>query len=207
LSAPSLPLALQRRLTSYYGLDDTPEVDAFVRVVVEPWQRERLLVRDGDDGVEVALELPAAALAERAPLTLDDLCQVVEGVSHFVLIAERARCELPTTHLELELQAEIDKFVLLSASDTACLGRSFSNDGGLHAPVLRRRLFGAVRFTDPPGTERGDRYRMVHQLAGGYASRLERDFIRRDRPVELRSELRRFYRAGQAAKIALARAA
>jgi hypothetical protein len=205
LSAPSLPLSLQRRITHFYGLDETPEVDAFVRVLDDPSRRERLLVRDGgDDGVEVALELPAAALGERAPFSLDDLCQVVEGVSHFVLIAERARCELPTTHLELELQAEIDKFVLLSASDTA--GLEASNDG-LHAPALRQRLFGPARFLDPPGTERGDRYRMVHDLAGRYACRLERDFIRRARHVELRSELRRFYRAGQTTKIALARAA
>ncbi|MCH7929016.1 MAG: ATP-binding protein [Proteobacteria bacterium] len=35
----------------------------------------------------------------------------VEGVSHFVLVAERARRELPVTQLELELQAEIDKFL------------------------------------------------------------------------------------------------
>ena len=41
------------------------------------------------------------------------MCQLIEGVSHFVYVADRARRKLPATQLELELQAEIDKYVLL----------------------------------------------------------------------------------------------
>lgn len=203
---PSRPAAIQRRLTRFYALDHTPEVDAFVRLVDEEGARERLLVKTTDDGLELALELPRESVTGDGPLDLDRMCQIVEGVSHFVLIAERARCELPTTQLELELQAEIDKLVVLAALDPDAL----AIDPRAHWPRARRvqeRLFGAVRFVHPEGTERGDRYRMAHRLAAGYVQSLESRFIRRQRLAELRAELRHFYRAGPAAKIALARAA
>jgi hypothetical protein len=43
---------------------------------------------------------------------LADLCLLIEGVSHFLGVAWHATQERPVTCLELELQAEIDKYVL-----------------------------------------------------------------------------------------------
>lgn len=203
---PSRPAAIQARLTRFYALEHTPAVDAFVRVVDEEGARERLLVRTSADGLELALELPAAAMQDGEALDLDRMCQIVEGVSHFVLVAERARCDLPTTQLELELQAEIDKLVVLADLDPD----ADAIDPHAHLSRVRElqeRLFGAVRFLHPKGSEVGHRYRMAHRLAAGYARSLESRFIRRRRLAELRTELRQFYRAGQAAKIALVRAA
>lgn len=199
----SAPAAIQERLSRFYALDNTPSVEPFVRVVDEG--RERLLVRTTDDGLELALELPADAL-EHGPIDLDRTCQIVEGVSHFVLIAERARCELPTTQLELELQAEIDKLVVLADLDPD--GDAIDAHAHLsRVRDLQTRLFGAARFLHEAGTEHGDRYRLAHRLAAGYARRLESRFIRRRRLDDLRDELRSFYRAGQAGKISRALAA
>ncbi len=200
------PTAIQRRLTRFYALENTPEVEAFVRVVHNDNARERLLVRTTDEGLELALELPAEAVDGDVPMTLDRMCQIVEGVSHFVLIADRARCELPTTQLELELQAEIDKLVVLADLDPDAVAIDPRAHLG-HVRQVQSRLFGAVTFLHPVGTELGDRYRKVHRLAAGYAQRLQSRFIRRRRLAELRAELRAFYRAGQAAKIARVRAA
>ena len=57
------------------------------------------------------------------------------------------------------------------------------------------------------GTEPGDRYRMANRLAARFAGRLEEVFARRGRFDQMRSLLCRFYGAGQAEKIELARAA
>jgi hypothetical protein len=197
----------------YYGLGRLPSVDRFVRSG-PAGAREQVLVREQGDWIEVAVELPAAVLAlpTTAPrlrlaalvdgghVSLDELCQVLEGVSHFVLLADRAGQERPTTQLELELQAEVDKYVLLAVTPRRPMAS--------HERIaVRRRLFRPAGFVDPPGTARGERYRIAHQLAWRLTRRIERRYLREARHAELRVLLRRFYRVGQADKIALARAA
>lgn len=189
---------IQQTLVGFYALDEIPDVAAFVRVSADGG-RERLLVRDGDDGVEVTLELPPSTMVQQGELGLDAICQLVEGVSHFVLVAERARRELPTTQLELELQAEIDKYVVLAVAVDQQLDRA-------ERAELHGRLF-AGGFVDPPGSERGERYRLAHELAMRFTYRLEVRYLARGRIVELRDALRRFYGAGPSAKLDMARAA
>ena len=75
------------------------------------------------------------------------------------------------------------------------------------AHAVRARLFEAVTFAHPPGTERGDRYRMANDLAARFARRLESAFAQRGRFDEMRAALRRFYCAGQTEKLAIAQAA
>jgi len=194
-----LPGEIQRRLMDYYGLDELPDVEPFVELR-DDVDRERVIIRDSGGMVELRVELPADSVAPRAELSLDKLCQVVEGVSHFLLIAERARRELPTTQLELELQAEVDKFVLLGVALDRPLGPA-------QLAWLRRRLFARARFIDPPGSERGERYRMAHRLAERFIHKLDRRYLRRQRLSEVRQTLQHFYQMGQTSKIALTRAA
>lgn len=189
----SLPSTIQKRLCSYYGLDSVPDVGPFIEAR-EDILRERVLVREGSDGIDVRVELPEAAMGPTP--SLDLVCQVVEGVSHFVLIAERARCELPTSHLELELQAEVDKFLILGVLPEPL--------PSLERVRLRWRLFDAVRYEDAAGTVTGDRYRLANRMAERFVDRLDREFLRRSRMRELRSYLQRFFRAGQTAKLELA---
>jgi hypothetical protein len=179
---------IQRRLERFYGLESAPDVLDFVRIG-DAGSRETLLLRESDGELEVALILPPARSAKT-----DDLWfQLVEGVSHFVYIAERARTGLPATRLELELQAEVDKFVLLT------LRRAPAVSSG----TVLERLYQSVSFLHPPGSEAGDRYRLANDLAARFVARL----LARGAWSRVERELRRFYRSGQAEKIRLASAA
>lgn len=190
---------LQRRLEQFYGLEDAPDVVEFVRTG-EDDSRETLFLREQDGELEIAVMLPPHGEDEHA--SGDLWLQLAEGVSHFVYLAERARTNLPATHLELELQAEVDKFVLL-----AMQGDTLSRAGHRHfhhrAHKLQRWLYDHVRFLHPEGTELGDRYRLANDLAARF---VRRTFSRHDLPAAHRT-LKRFYRSGQTEKIRLARAA
>jgi hypothetical protein len=194
--ARSLPSEVQRRLTHFYGLDEAPDVTPFVRRAADG-EREVVHVREGDDGLELAVYLPP--VGEGRALTLDELCQIVEGVSHFLHLAHRARRELPTTQLELELQAEVDKYVVLAAAPTS--------PSAQETRAVFTRLFEEVAFLHPAGSEEGERYRFANDLAARLALRVERARGDERRLADARSLLRRFYHAGQREKIELARAA
>lgn len=82
---------------------------------------EQLFVRDDGDSLEIALYIAPQVLTRlarddpRMRLHLGNFeafCIALEGVSHFVFLAFRAELGRPVTALELELQAEVDKFVV-----------------------------------------------------------------------------------------------
>ncbi len=199
----TLPSRIQARLQRTYATEEAPPVDAFI-VEAEGPARETVRVREGDGELEVEVALPRSALLSQRP-TLDELCQVVEGVSHFLYLAERARRELPTTQLELEIQAEVDKYVVLVLGDVLHGGKA-----GLDAArsrSMRARLFERVVFFHAEGTEHGDRYRVANDVAARVACGLERGLVRAGRTDAVRDFLRRFYAAGQREKMELARAA
>jgi hypothetical protein len=205
---PGLPARIQQRLCRFYGIDEAPAVDDFIAAEGAP--REALLLREGPDGeLEIALQLPRAALEDHGRPSFDELCQIIEGVSHFLYVVERARRELPATELELELQAEVDKYLLLAHGPV--LGSAGSVGPRRFEPAraarARSTLFHRVAYLHPAGTERGDRYRMANDLAARFAGRLEATFARHGRYDQMRAALRRFYAAGQTEKIELARAA
>jgi hypothetical protein len=195
----SLPARLQRRLIAFYNLSAVPPVDAFVSAR-EDVERERLLVRHSDEGLELTLELPAHAVDPRGPIALDLMCQVLEGVSHFVLVTHRATTEGSTSRLELELQAEVDKFVVL-----ALLGAEPPTPRWRTA--VKERLYERVSYDHPAGTEPGDRYRVANRLAMRFVERLERHYLARARVQCARDALRTFYRLGPGDKLAYAAAA
>jgi hypothetical protein len=182
---------IQQRLERFYGLERAPNVTRFVREG-DSGSREVVLVREVEDGLEIALVLPPESKQIPIGGALSDVwLQVAEGVSHFIYLVERARVHLPVTQLELELQAEVDKFVL---------SLDFSPDS---ARALLARLFDSPHFLDDAGTEAGERYRIAHRLAARFVARV---IVTSDR-VRAQERLRSFYRAGQAEKIRLANAA
>lgn len=181
---------LQRGLESYYGLERAPDVVDFVANGADQ-ERETLFVRETDDAIELRLVLPDAEPRAGAN---DHFLQFVEGVSHFVYLVERARTGLPATQLELELQAEVDKFVVLGLRSGRRDRRSFLE--------LHTLLYERVEFLHPEASEAGHRYRLANELAARFTSKLL------DREARSARELlQRFYRAGQSDKIRLARAA
>jgi len=166
-------------------LEETPDVRGFVREAPEPGERESLLLRESEGELEMALVVPRDVANDH-----DGWLQLAEGVSHFVYVANRARQELPSTQLELELQAEVDKFVLLVLEQQPY-------DRG-EALETHSRLYERVRFLHEPGTLLGERYRTANDLAARFARRLMTFG-----PATSHATLRRFYRAGQAEKIRL----
>jgi hypothetical protein len=164
------------------------------------------LLREANDGaLEVTLRLPR--LAPRSPdlepdegdASLDALCQIIEGVSHFVYVMERARVRRKTTQLELEVQAEVDKWVVLAASI-----RGFNAQ---RSAELRARLYENVFFEHDIESELGERYRVANDTAHGFIRKLEGHYLRPARYGEMHAELRRFFRFGQEEKLRVARCA
>ena len=194
---PTVLARLQHGMEALYRIETHVAIDAFVidaaaRAAVSTARtpREQLLVREADDELAMALFVDAAALAnlERHDpgARLDDhnftdFCLAVEGVSHFVYMALAAARHRPVSQLELELQAEVDKFAtcFLLTGVTA---------------NLRRRLFGDVMYADDLDDDERERYRTANREASRYAAALERRFVVRAETGALLAELRRFYR-------------
>jgi hypothetical protein len=166
---------------------------------------ESLLLAETSDGAAVSLYLDAALLRrlERADpfgrLTegnLADYCTALEGVSHFMYTAWRLERDAAVSLLELETQAEVDKYavtVFLIAHQ----------QGGGYPAQVHARLFDRVTFDARLEPEQYLRYRTAHRCAAGYCRRLERRFVRRGeaRIEALVRELRKFYRLGATAKL------
>lgn len=184
---------VQAGLERLYQLEREADVDAFVTPAGDG-EREALFLHEAEDGaLEMALRLPRLAPSGTGTSDLDAICQIIEGVSHFVYVAERAARQRETTQLELELQAEVDKWVVLAASVP-----SFDEEASRR---LREELFERVSFTDEAYTERGERYRIASSAARRFVTRLERDFVARARFGEMQRELRRFFHMGQGEKL------
>ncbi len=192
----ALASSVQRSLERLYQLDEGASVDEFLQAA-DDGERESVLVRQAEDGaVEIAVRVPALNGAQD---DLDGLCQLIEGVSHFVYLAERARTERGATQLELELQAEVDKYVVLGGAM-----RGFDEE---KSAVLRSNLFESVTFADAAESDVGERYRVANELANRFVRRLEREYVAARKFGAMREELRRFYRMGQEAKLRVGRAA
>lgn len=220
---------VQRGLETLYRVDTGVEVDDFVideptrdrlvdytaspcgdaaspvhaRLGGERRPREQLLAVE--DGGEMALALfvtPSAIanLGHNDPLqNLGDFLLAVEGVSHFIYAVWCARAERPVSQLELELQAEVDKYV------TCLLSADPERDASSR---WRARLFGDPCYEPDLDADEQSRYRAANDNANRYAAYLETEFVARRRIPEMLGELRRFYRHGLAAKLStIARAA
>jgi len=164
---------------------------------------EQLIVVEGEGNLDVALYLDHGVLERLAAAdprdgisgaNLADFWTVLEGVSHFHYLAWNAAFDKPVTLLELEMQAEVDKYVstrlLLQAQPQASLG----------APLLQR-LFDEPGLDPALDPEEIDRYQAASTLAGRYCASLEGRYPGATFPQELLRELRTFYRLPQSAKI------
>ena len=185
---------IQRGLETLYRLDRAADVDAFVTPAGEG-ERETLFVRESEEGLELLLRLPQ--LAQRTVdvegAGLDPLCQIIEGVSHFVYLADRASRNREATQLEMELQAEVDKYVILASSL-----RDFDENTSRR---LRERLYENIAYVHDAHTEEGERYRVANASARRFTHRLERDYVTRARYRELQGALRSFFHMGQGEKL------
>jgi hypothetical protein len=166
-----------------------------------PGTEETLLLAEQGGELAVSLYLSAELLTRleaRDPMArleagaLADLWKVVEGISHFNYVAWKASQDREVSLFELELQAEIDKFV-----STAQLA-SEQGDADL-ARNLHRWLFDDVRFCAGLDARQEDRYRSANDYAARFCRGLGVAVAARDDDVL--AELRRFYRLPMTDKI------
>ncbi len=197
---------LQRLLGRIYDLPQTHDVSEFVVTdrerLPEPARSgeadELVLVSQQDEALCLSLYLDPAVLERLAaadPLerlhagNLSDYLTVLEGVSHFVCIAWHATHERPVTLLELELQAEIDKYV----SSLWLLRRL---EPGRFPSELHSILFERFRVSAELAGERAELYERANAYAARFCQRLAETFRRATSAAQAAAlaELRRFYR-------------
>jgi len=205
--------SLQNALAEIYDLQATPDIGEFLLtdraglagVTALRASDEQLIVAEQGDTVSLALYIDVQVLerlARRDPFAaltqhnLADYLTVAEGVSHFVYVAWNAGFDKPVTLLELELQAEVDKYVLCAwLLREQCAGR-FPRE-------LHRALFERARIDPAVAAGRASLYHTASTYAGRFCRRVAAGLARGTAGAtrELLTELRRFYRWGNAKKL------
>jgi hypothetical protein len=167
---------------------------------------EELLIVEEQGAVGVSLYLDPELLErlQRAdPLehldagNVADYWTALEGVSHFVYLAWNAGHDKPVSILELEMQAEIDKYV----ASVALLRRQSPQR---FPAELLRLLFERTRVDPTLACARQHMYRAASRYAEKFCRQLERG-LRDSRPEfgrDVLAQLRRFYRLTDGRKMA-----
>jgi len=206
--------SLQQDLQSIYELDLAHNVDDYLITCaahancldpenVFPNAREKLLIRQDDNTLKLSLflddsimsNLPGSAAAiDLHENNLEDFCLALEGISHFTYVIWNAIHNRSMTLMEMELQAEVDKFVMLAD----CLIRQQQKCTGHE---LRTLLFESIRFDDALTREQQQRYHDANYYAAKYCWHLESRYLARGSEQALLNELRRFYRLNQPQKL------
>ena len=210
---------IQRMLAETYDLELRHDVRDFVVTrraqlpaaarIGAPDQDEELLVAQLPGELAVSLFLDGAVLRRlrrHDPLqrldarNVADWWTVLEGVSHFVYVVHNAAHDRTVDRLELELQAEVDKYVI-----SACL---LLHQSPRRLPLeLHPLLFDRTRVDPVRAGALAGLYATASRHAGRFCRRVEHGLARARevaaRPLSLAqvSELRRFYRLGSLRKL------
>ena len=208
----SLLTAIQDHLEDFYEVSVAQNVldyvitdKGFAEIVsnckIDNDTLEQLLVATNDEYVDVSLYLDdnlVNRLGNDYPSLytdkndLHDFWIALEGVSHFLYLAWNAHHDRSVSQLELELQAEVDKFV--SAISALNLEKDIKN-----TKEIWTLLFSKPKYKKNLELENLLRY----QKANAYASEYCRNLIEMQKsPTKsMQKELRRFYRLSQRDKI------
>lgn len=177
---------LQHAIENLYRIEGPARVDDFridedqLEDVLGPdhrvSDREMLLVQQDGEHTDVALfvandvgesaEQFLSALGPEARTKLiDAFCVALEGVSHFVYFTYcGAALERPVSKIELELQAELDKFLFLRL--------------WFPVPALMHRLFERFALHDTVPAQDRERYHVANARARRYARWIDRRFAK-----------------------------
>jgi hypothetical protein len=202
---------LQAWLTDFYALEIAYDVHDFLITDSKLAQaldrggrenEEKLLIAEDNGEAAVSLYLkqelidrldlndPTTRLDER---NLADFWTALEGLSHFTYFVHRASHDRAVTLLEMELQAEIDKFIA-----TAALLR---RQGERPPQRLHEWLFAQTKLATELSADEHERYAQANRYAAKYCKRLWPRLSESGGWDAARAELRRFYRWAQNAKI------
>jgi hypothetical protein len=198
---------LQKKLESLYEFQVAQRIDDYV--TTDPAfvsgftysgnaAREQVLLRQEGEDFCLSLYLDAQVYDRFTQPTVpsamchqqaSDFCLAVEGVSHFLYLCRSAHFEREVTRLELELQAEVDKYLMLLEFAAA------------DSDQVRPWLFENWRLEEGLNEEQQQRYEKANSYASKYCRGLEARYLRIGRRKEMLRELRRFYRHTQMRKL------
>lgn len=202
---------VQEHLEAIYGITCAARAEGFVVDTEAAVQlgatgrcEEELLVHEAEGELEMALYLAPALLHRLEPYwsgpldsmlerELDGFCQLAEGVSHFLYVAHTATHGRTVSLLELEAQAEVDKFAL-------CLLHRWGDGVEAWAEELLGRLFDRVSYRERLSEAERWRYEEANRLSRNFCSRLMGHVTGR-RLERLLTDLRYAYRLGAEAKL------
>ena len=208
---PNLLSAIQDNLESIYEISVSENVHDFLitdkklaRILANKTfhddSKEQLLISASEEYLDISLYLDKGLikrLGEKYPSEitnindLHDFWVALEGVSHFLYLVWNATYDRPVSQLELELQAEVDKFVsALSVID-------FEKKSTFMQEIWTT-LFSQSRFNENLEKERLQRYQKANMYASQYCLNLMQ---LQNQSSNYYKELRRFYRLKQNAKI------
>jgi len=184
---------------------DRSDLRTLAKVVPSRSCEEQLLVGSDGETLRLSLYIDAAVLGRLAADSpfqrlseenLADYWTALEGVSHFLYVTWCAARDRQVSQLELETQAEVDKYV-------ATLFLLGEQTAGRFPAWLHEWLFERTAFDRNLGAEELDRYRAANGYAARYCRRLEERFLKRRRPAleSFMREIRCFYRLGTASKL------
>ncbi len=210
-SAVGLLDHLQAQIEAIYDLERPAAVSDFLvdrRALsgagVEVTAREEVFLHEAEGGVDLGLYL-APELFERLrgknpggrsglSLVTEDLpafSAIAEGVSHVVYLLRCAAQGRQVSKLELEAQAEVDKFAV-------SVLHLWERDLRASAAGVWRRLFPEATQRAGLSEEERDRYATAGSAAGNYARRLLEAYVEPGDLGGFLADLRRTYRlAGQ----------
>ena len=204
---------LQNLLASIYDVPLAHGVDEYLltdrsclpQALREARTDEEVLVTQEGDTVWVSVYLDPSVLERLAAANpfdalhggnIADYWTALEGVSHFLYLAWNAAHDRPVTLLELELQAEIDKYI-------TSLWLLRSQNPGRFPVELYHLLFERTRVDPALAGERAEMYRHASDYAARFCRRLARMLDAGSASVQASavSELRRFYRLDRERKL------
>jgi len=205
--------ALQKLLADIYDVPLRHDVGEFLltdraelpQAARDSGTDEQVLVAEDDDTLWVHVYLEPALLARLESANpfealnggnIADYWTALEGVSHFLYLAWNASHDRAVTLMELELQAEIDKYV-----STLWLLRE--QDPRRFPAELHHLLFERARVDATLAGDRLGLYRSADHYASRYCRRLARTLLptSASAQADASAELRRFYRLTRERKI------
>jgi len=161
--------------------------------------REALLVRDANDGIEIGLFISQKiimAIQNLNPfLCIDEISCAIEGVSHFIYVCDRVSKSIPVKKLELELQAEVDKFIILNSI-------SLSNTN-ISPFTLFTALFEKFSLDESMENDEKQMYAIANKYAAKYCHHLISDYIISQKSAAMKHDVKIFFNKNLGNKINL----
>ena len=145
---------------------------------------------------------------------LPEFALAAESVSHFQLFCFADAHDRKISQLELELQADIDKFMLALLPTQQAFGNGVAiiqeRQLVARSRYLRKKMFEDVAFVDERtpdhANDRRARYEKAHRLAARFAQAIETEVLVSGNLASLNAKLKRFYRLPLAEKVRSCRA-